>query len=147
VLSLIERVEQTVDVQKAEAMARRLQRAEFTLEDFRDQLQQIRKMGPLEQIVSMIPGMGRVKNVDAEAGEREMRRSLAIIDSMTPFERREPAVIGGSRRKRIAAGSGTRVEDVNRLLKQYLQARKLMKSLGGGGKAIKRLASRLPMFR
>ncbi len=148
VLSLIERAEQAIDRDQAEEMVRKLRRSEFTLEDFRDQMRQIRKMGPLEQIVSMIPGMGQVKNVDTEAGEREMRRSMAIIDSMTQRERRDPAVINGSRRKRIATGSGTRVEDVNRLLKQFAQTRKLMKTLGGGGgKAMKRLAARMPQFR
>ncbi len=146
VLSLIERAEQTVDREKADEMVRKLRRSEFTLEDFRDQMAQIRKMGPLDQILSMLPGMGQVKNVDTEAGEREMRRAAAIIDSMTPLERREPSVLNGSRRKRIAKGSGTSVEDVNRLLKQFVQARKMMKSFGGG-KAMKRLAARMPQFR
>jgi signal recognition particle subunit SRP54 len=87
--------------------------------------------------------------VDTEAGEKEMRRHVAIIDSMTSLERREPSVINGSRRKRIAKGSGARVEDVNRLLKQFVQARKMMKQFGGltGGKAMKRLAARMPQFR
>jgi len=82
-----------------------------------------------------------------DAGEREIRRSVAIIDSMTPQERRDPSVLNGSRRKRIAMGSGSSVEDVNRVLKQFVQARKLMKGLGGGAKAMKRLAARLPQFR
>jgi signal recognition particle subunit SRP54 len=86
--------------------------------------------------------------VDTAAGETEMRRAMAMIDSMTAAERRDPALLNGSRRKRIAKGSGTRVEDVNRLLKQYVQARKLMKQFsGGGGKAMKRLAARMPQFR
>jgi signal recognition particle subunit SRP54 len=102
-------------------------------------------MGPLDQVLSMLPGMGgALKGVDTEAGERDMRRSLAIIDSMTAAERTESSIINGSRRKRIARGSGTAVEDVNRLLKQYVQARKLMKQMGGGNKALKRLAGRLP---
>ena len=141
VLGLIEKVEETVDHEKAQDLARRLRRAEFTLEDYRDQLQQVKKMGSLEQVLSMIPGLGAsARDVDTEAGEREMRRAGAIIDSMTPLERREPSVINGSRRKRIARGSGTRVEDVNRLLKQFAQARKLMKQFGGasGGKMMKR---------
>jgi signal recognition particle subunit SRP54 len=96
----------------------------------------------------MIPGLGQAaREVDTEAGEREMKRAAAIIDSMTPDERREPSVINGSRRKRIARGSGTSVEDVNRLLRQFAQARKLMKQFGGGGKMMKRLAGRLPQFR
>jgi signal recognition particle subunit SRP54 len=142
VLGLIEKVEQTVDQEKAAELARRLRRAEFTLEDFRDQLVQVKKMGSLEQVLSMIPGLGSAaREVDTEAGEREMKRSAAIIDSMTPLERRDPSVVNGSRRKRIAKGSGTRVEDVNRLLKQFAQARKMMKQFGGagGGKMMKRL--------
>jgi signal recognition particle subunit SRP54 len=142
-LSLLERAEEAVDRDAAEALVRRLRKSEFTLEDFRDQLKQVRKLGPLEQVLSMLPGAGALKGVDTEAGEREMNRSLAIIDSMTPGERLSPALLNGSRRKRIARGSGTRVEDVNRLLKQYGQARKLMKSFAGGGGAMKRLASRM----
>jgi signal recognition particle subunit SRP54 len=147
VLGLIERVEQTVDREQAEALARRLRRSEFTLDDFRDQLRQLRGLGPLEQVISMLPGAGSLKGVDGAAGEREMRRSAAIIDSMTPLERRDPSSINGSRRKRIAGGSGTRVEDVNRLLRQFAQARKLMRNLGAGSGAMKRLAARLPQFR
>ena len=148
VLGLIERVEETVDREQAEAMARRLRRSEFTLEDFREQMRQLRKLGPLEQVISMLPGARSLRGVDSEAGEREMRRSAAIIDSMTPLERREPSSINGSRRRRIASGSGTRVEDVNRLLRQFAQARKLMKNLGGAhGSALKRLAARLPQVR
>jgi signal recognition particle subunit SRP54 len=147
VLGLIERAEEAFDRDKAEEMVRKLRRSEFTLEDYREQVSQLRKMGSLEQVLSMIPGLGSVKGIDAEAGEEEIRRSLAIIDSMTPVERRDPSLINGSRRKRIARGSGTGVEDVNRLLKQFVQARKLMKSLGGGAKAMRRLAARMPNFR
>jgi signal recognition particle subunit SRP54 len=148
VLALIERAEVAVDRDKAEEMVRKLRRSEFTLEDFRDQMTQLRKMGPLDQVLSMLPGMGSMAaGVDVEAGEREMRRSAAIIDSMTPAERRDPAILNGSRRKRIARGSGTAVEDVNRLLKQFVQARKMMKSLGGGTRAMRRLAARMPQFR
>jgi signal recognition particle subunit SRP54 len=148
VLSLIERVEASVDHAKAEEMVQRLRRSEFTLADFREQMTQLRKMGPLDQVLSMLPGVGSLKGVDVDAGERDMRRSAAIIDSMTPGERRDPSVLNGSRRKRIARGSGTSVEDVNRLLKQFVQARKMMKTFGGGGgKAMKRLAARMPQFR
>jgi signal recognition particle subunit SRP54 len=150
VLGLIERAEGTVDREKAEEMLRKLRRSEFTLEDYREQLAQVRKMGPLDQVLAMIPGLGPVKNVDTEAGEREMRRAIAMIDSMTAGERRDPSVINGSRRKRIAKGSGSRVEDVNRLLKQFVQARKMMKMMGsgaGGAKAMRRLAARLPQLR
>jgi signal recognition particle subunit SRP54 len=149
VLGLIERAEETLDLAQAEDLARKLRRSEFTLEDYRDQLRQVRKMGPLDKVLSMVPGLGSaaLKDVDTEAGEREMSRALAIIDSMTPRERRDPGLINGSRRRRIAGGSGTRVEDVNRLLKQFAQARKLMKTLGGGKGAMRRLAAQLPQFR
>jgi signal recognition particle subunit SRP54 len=149
VLGLIERVEETVDREKAEEMARRIRRSEFTLEDYRDQFAQVRKMGPLDQVLAMIPGLGSAaKGMDMEASEREIRRTVAIIDSMTPAERRDPSLLNGSRRKRIAKGSGAGVDDVNRLLKQFVQARKIMKQLGGGGdKALKRLAARMPQLR
>jgi signal recognition particle subunit SRP54 len=141
VLGLIEKVEETVDQEKAQELVRKLRRAEFSLEDYRDQLQQVKKMGSLQQVLSMIPGLGSAaRDVDTEAGERELKHASAIIDSMTPLERGDPSVINGSRRKRIARGSGTRVEDVNRLLKQFAQARKLMKQFGGagGGRMMKR---------
>jgi signal recognition particle subunit SRP54 len=147
VLGLIAIAEETVDREKVEELARRLRRAEFTLDDYRDQMKQLRKMGPLEQVLSMIPGAGSLKGVDVDRGERELRRTIAIIDSMTPQERREPSVINGSRRRRIARGSGSSIEDVNRLLKQFAQARKLMKGLGTGAKAMKRLAARMPQLR
>jgi signal recognition particle subunit SRP54 len=148
VLGLIEKAEQHVDREKAEEMVRKLRRSEFTLDDYKEQLGQVRKMGSLDQVLAMIPGIGsKAKDVDTEAGEQEMRRHVAIIDSMTSRERREPSVLNGSRRKRIAKGSGTTVEDVNRLLKQYVQARKMMKQFGGGGpaaKMMKKLAGRMP---
>ncbi len=148
VLGLIALAEQSVEREQAEDLVRRLRRQQFTLEDFRDQLKQVRKLGPLEQVASMIPGIGgALKGVDADRGEREMRRSIAIVDSMTPDERRDPSLINGSRRKRIARGSGSSVEDVNRLLKQFVQTRKLVKELGSGGKAMRRLAARMPHFR
>jgi signal recognition particle subunit SRP54 len=143
VLSLIERAEEAFDREQALEIQRKLRRSEFTLEDFRDQLLQVRKMGSLDQVLAMLPGVGQLKNVDTERGEQEMKRLLAIISSMTPRERRDPAVLNGSRRKRIAKGSGTSVEDVNRLLKQFVQARKMMKSFAGGGGALKRLAARM----
>jgi signal recognition particle subunit SRP54 len=147
VLSLIERAEQVVDREKAEELTRKMLRSEFTLEDFREQMVQMKKLGPLDQILSMLPGVGSLKGLDVEAGEKEMKRAAAIIDSMTQRERRDPSLLNGSRRKRIAKGSGTSVEDVNRLLKQFVQTRKLMKTMGGGSKAMKRLAGRLQQFR
>jgi len=147
VLGLIAMAEVTVEREQAEELARKLRRAEFTLEDYRDQMKQLRKMGPLDQVLSMIPGMGSLKGVDVDRGEQELRRTIAIIDSMTPQERHDPSVVNGSRRKRIARGSGSSVEDVNRLLKQFAQARKLMKGLGTGSRAMKRLAARMPQLR
>jgi signal recognition particle subunit SRP54 len=151
VLSLIEKVEQTIDAKEAEKMQRKLIENEFSLEDFRDQLKQLRKLGPLDSLMGMIPGMGQMSKQlkDAKMDEKELTKIVAIIDSMTPQERYNHMLINGSRRRRIAAGSGTQVSDVNNLLKQYTQARKMMKtltnSLGGlgGGKAgsmAKRLA-------
>jgi len=149
VLGLIERAEGVVDREAAEEMVRKLRRSEFTLQDYRDQLAQVRKMGPLDQVLSMIPGFSSAaKDIDTNQGEQEMRRAIAMIDSMTPFERREPSVMNASRKKRVARGSGTGVEDVNRLLKQYAQMRKMMKQFGGGGgKALRRMAARMPQFR
>jgi signal recognition particle subunit SRP54 len=150
VLSLLERVEGAVDREQAEEMVRKLRRSEFTLQDYRDQLRQMRRLGKLEEVIAMIPGVGgALKGANLDEGEREMKRAGAIIDSMTEVERRDPTVINGSRRKRIALGSGTRVEDVNRLLRNFAQTRKAMKQMmgaGGGMKAMKRMAARLPQF-
>ncbi len=147
VLGLIARAEGAIDRDEAAALARKLVSNEFTLADYRDQLKQVRKLGPLDQVLSMIPGAGQIRPEDVERGERELARTVSIIDSMTARERSDASIINGSRRKRIARGSGRSVEDVNRLLKQYAQARKLMKGLGGGAKAMKRFAARMPQFR
>jgi signal recognition particle subunit SRP54 len=138
VLSLIEKAEAAIDVEDAEKLERKLRSNDFTLEDFRDQLRTIRKMGPLESILGMIPGLGNLKQLaDQKPDEKQLNRVEAIISSMTPTERRRHDLINGSRRKRIARGSGTSVEEVNRLLKQFVQMRKMLKQLGamqGGGK-------------
>jgi signal recognition particle subunit SRP54 len=134
VLSLIEKAQAVVDEKQAVQLQRKLRRNEFTLEDFRDQLQQIGKMGPLGDLLGMIPGLGRhkeLKNLKVE--EKELGRIVAIINSMTPQERRQHAIINGSRRKRIAMGSGTSVPEVNRLLKDYGQMLKMMKKINKGG--------------
>jgi len=148
VLSLIEKVEETIDRKQAEEMQRKLIDNEFTLEDFRDQLRQIRKLGPLESILGMMPQLGPIKDMkDMKVDENEITRVVAIIDSMTPHERSNHMIINGARRRRIAKGSGTTVQEVNSLLKQYAQARKMMKSLTGGGFLGKRLAKlKLPML-
>jgi signal recognition particle subunit SRP54 len=133
VLSLIEKAEQQVDEQQAEDLQRKLEKDQFTLEDFLQQMRQVRKMGPLSGIIGMLPGMGAMKQLkNANVDEREMDRVEAIILSMTPAERANPAIINGSRRKRIANGSGVRVQNVKQLIKQFDQMRKLMRSMTSG---------------
>ncbi len=133
VLSFIEKVEQNIDQKQAEQMQRKLIDNEFTLDDFRDQLKQIRKLGPLESLLGMMPQVGILKDLkNVKVDENEITRVVAIIDSMTRGERRNHMIINGARRRRIAKGSGTSVQQVNELLKQYAQARKMMKSLSGG---------------
>jgi len=127
VLSLIEKAQEVMDEKKAREMERKLKRDSFTLEDFLEQLQSLKKMGPLDQLLGMIPGV-KLKGADvSDMGEKELRKIVAIINSMTLEERRNPAIIDGSRRKRIARGSGTSVQDVNKLLNQFNQMRKMMK--------------------
>jgi signal recognition particle subunit SRP54 len=137
VLSLIEKAEAAIDVEDAQKLEQKLRQNDFTLEDFRDQLKTIRKMGPLESILGMLPGLGNLKQLaDNKPDEKQLNRVEAIISSMTPDERRRHDLINGSRRKRIAKGSGTSVEEVNRLLKQFVQMKKMLKQLGalqGGG--------------
>jgi signal recognition particle subunit SRP54 len=131
VLSLIEKAEEVIDAGQADALEQKIRKNTFSLGDFRDQLRTIRKMGPLEHIMKLLPGMGQLKALgDAKPDERQLRRVEAIINSMTPEERDHAEVIDGSRRKRIAKGSGTSVEDVNRLLKQYAEMRKMLKMVG-----------------
>jgi signal recognition particle subunit SRP54 len=132
ILSLIERAEQTVDKKAAAELERKLRREEFSLDDFRDQLRQIRKMGSLEQIVGMLPKLGPLAHLpkDTSVDEKRLQRIEAIINSMTAEERRDHTVIDGKRRKRIARGSGTSVQEVNQLLKQYQQMRQMMKQYG-----------------
>ncbi len=144
VLSLIEKAEQAIDQNDAQRLEEKIRHDDFTLEDFRDQLRTIRKMGPLESIIGMIPGMGSLKQLaENKPDEKQLVRVEAIINSMTPGERSDHRLIDGSRRKRIARGSGTSVVEINRLLRQFQQMRKMLKSLGGmagGGKgALKRL--------
>ena len=135
VLGLVERAEQAVDAKQAATLQKKLKTQTFTLEDFRDQLRQIRGMGPLEQLMGMIPGLSRLKGLpDSTAQERELKRVEAIIDSMTPGERQRPDILNGSRRKRIASGSGTNVAEVNRLLKQFADMQKMMRQLMQAGK-------------
>lgn len=135
VLSLIEKAESTIDTQKAKEMEEKLRKATFTLEDFREQLLSVRKMGSLESLMSMIPGMGKMNDPELmQQSEQEMKKIEAIINSMTPGERRDSQIISGSRRQRIAKGSGTSVQDINRLLKQYDQMKKMFKQFASGSK-------------
>jgi signal recognition particle subunit SRP54 len=133
VLSLIEKAEQQVDERQAEDLQKKLESDRFTLEDFLQQMRQVRKMGPLSGLIGMLPGMGALKGLkDAEVDEGELNRLEAIILSMTPAERADPGLINGSRRKRIAAGSGTRVQHVKQLIKQFDQMRMMMRQMVSG---------------
>lgn len=142
VIGLIEKAEAAFDAQQAQRQAERLMRGQFTLEDWLEQMRQIKKMGPLTQILEMLPGqMGQLaRQVDPKDMERNFKRFEAIILSMTPEERRNPEILNASRRRRIARGSGTEVQDVNRLIKQYREAQRLFKSLQkDGGRGLSRL--------
>jgi signal recognition particle subunit SRP54 len=134
VLTLIEKAQDAVDEKKAAELEKKLRKSQFTLEDFRDQMVQIRKMGSLGDIMKMIPGMGKLKQMkNMDVDEKEFVRIEAIINSMTPRERQQHTIINGSRRRRIAKGSGTRIQDVNRLLKNYTQMLKMLKKINKGG--------------
>jgi signal recognition particle subunit SRP54 len=134
VLSLIEKAQISMDEKKAQELEKKLRRNEFTLEDFREQMVQIRKMGSLEDLLAMIPGMGKLKQLKQfKVDDRELVRITAIIDSMTMGERRNHSIVNASRRRRIATGSGTTVQEVNQLLKNYVQVNKMIKKLNKGG--------------
>jgi signal recognition particle subunit SRP54 len=132
VLSLVEKAQENIDEERAAKMQEKILKAQFTLEDFQEQLQQLKKMGPLDELMGMIPGMSKFKGMQPQ--EEDLVKVEAIIDSMTQKERRAPGIIDGSRKKRIAKGSGTKVADVNRLLKQFQQMRKMMKKFSRMGK-------------
>jgi signal recognition particle subunit SRP54 len=136
VLTLIERAEAALDDDTREKLEKKTRLDDFTLEDFADQLKTLKKMGPLEQVLGMIPGMGALKQAakaGAQVDDKQLGRVQAIISSMTPAERNDHQLLNGSRRKRIARGSGTTVEDVNRLLKQFVEMRKMLKTMSGAG--------------
>jgi signal recognition particle subunit SRP54 len=131
VLTLIEKAEQTFDQAQAEKAAAKLRKGAFTLEDFLEQMQQVKKMGPLQNIIGMLPGIPKeLKN--AQVDDKELGKVEAIIRSMTPAERADPAIINGSRRLRIARGSGTTTQDVNGLLKQFKMVQQMMRQVAGG---------------
>jgi signal recognition particle subunit SRP54 len=132
VLTLIEQAEEKMDVAKAERLIENVRKNRFTLQDFMEQLEEVRKMGPLSQILERLPGAAKLKGNVTDEGEADLKRTLAILRSMTLEERREPSIIGGSRKKRIARGSGTRVRDVNAVLTRYAEAKRVLKTVGGG---------------
>jgi signal recognition particle subunit SRP54 len=139
VLTLIEKAQENFSQEQAQALQKKVSSNTLTLEDFRDQIQQVNKLGSLDQIIDMLPGGQKIKNMMGSAGagnaavpEKEMKRVVAMIDSMTPKERRDHTILNGNRKKRIAKGSGTSVPEINRLIKQFLDARRMMKSLVGG---------------
>jgi signal recognition particle subunit SRP54 len=135
VLSLIEKAEQAIDQNEAEQLEEKLRKNQFTLDDFRSQLKTIKRMGPLESVLGMIPGLGNMKQLaENKPDEKQMGRIEAIISSMTAGERRDHTIINGSRRKRIARGSGTTVEEVNRLLKQFTEMRRVLQMIGQGAR-------------
>ncbi|MEJ7748265.1 MAG: signal recognition particle protein [Candidatus Limnocylindrales bacterium] len=135
ILTLVERAQETFDAGQAASMEEKLRKASFSLEDMLEQLQQVQRMGPIGQIMSMIPGMGNMAGEAQAAVDRgDLKRTEAIIRAMTPAERRDPTILNGSRRRRIAAGSGTNLPEVNRLVKQFSEMQKLMKQLAGGGR-------------
>ncbi|MGA9119090.1 MAG: signal recognition particle protein [Bacteroidota bacterium] len=138
IVSLVEKVQERFDEAKAVKLEEKLRKSQFTLEDFLDQLQEVKKMGPMSQVLGMIPGMSRIPQ-NTEVDEKALVRLEAIIRSMTLQERRTPNILNGSRRKRIASGSGTSVQEVNRLMKQYEQMQKMMRTLSKGGRAAKAL--------
>lgn len=144
VLSFIEKVEQAIDEKKAEELERKIREQSFSLEDFRDQLRQVRQMGPIDQLLGMLPGVNKAALKNLDVNEKEFGRLEAIISSMTPQERVDYHIINSKRKQRIAKGSGTDIRDVNNLLKQFEQARKLMKKMtdSGGGKHFRHIPKR-----
>jgi signal recognition particle subunit SRP54 len=132
-LTLIEKASQTVDEEEAEKLAKKMQEEGFDLDDLLEQMKQIHKMGSIKNIISMLPGANKVSDEDLEMGEAALKKTEAIIHSMTKAERKKPAIIDPKRKRRIAAGSGTQVSDVNQLLKQYDDMKKMMKQFGIGG--------------
>lgn len=149
ILSLIEKAQQAIDEKKALEMQQKLERQEFTLEDFLDQMQQMKKLGPLKDLIKMIPGLdtSKLDDIDFEENEKEMTKIEAIIKSMTKEERRNPSIINSSRKKRIAKGSGTTIQDVNKLLNNFEQARRMMKQFSDMQKHVKKGKFKFPFFK
>ncbi|MNV78580.1 Signal recognition particle protein [compost metagenome] len=150
-LSLIEKAQANIDADKAKEMERKMRNAEFTFDDFLEQMDQVKKLGPLDQILDMLPGMNKAKGMkDLKVDDKQMGRVEAIVHSMTKQEKAQPEIINHNRRKRIAAGSGTSLTEVNRLIKQFDEMRRMMKQfsgmmggMGGGGKGKKNAMKQL----
>jgi signal recognition particle subunit SRP54 len=148
VLTLIEKAQENIDADKAKELERKMRNDEFTFEDFLEQLEQVKKLGPLDQLLDMMPGMNKLKGAkDLKVDDKQMGRTVAIVKSMTTEEKRKPEILNASRRKRLALGSGTTVQEVNRLIKQFDDMRKMMKQfsgmMGSGGKGMKGLKGKL----
>jgi signal recognition particle subunit SRP54 len=145
VMTLIEKAQTEMDQEEAQKASRRLLEGHFTLEDFLKQMQQMKKMGPIGQLLEMLPGMGKLtQGVDMSSAEKDLKRIEAIIQSMTPYERRNPKVLKASRKRRVAAGSGTSVQEINALLKQFMEMQRVMKQLTQGrGRGLASLLGRM----
>ncbi|MDB5052117.1 MAG: signal recognition particle [Bacilli bacterium] len=146
VLTLIEKAHENIDADKAKELERKMRNDEFTFEDFLDQMEQVKKLGPIDQLLDMMPGMNKLKGAkDLKVDDKQMGRTVAIVKSMTTTEKRKPEIINASRRKRIATGSGTTVQDVNRLIKQFDDMRKMMKQFSGmmGPKGMKGMKGKM----
>jgi len=140
VLSLIERAEATFDQEQAQRLEQKLRESSLNLEDFLDQLRQVKKMGSMSQILDMVPGAGQLaQEVSSEEADRQFKRMEAIITSMTPEERRSPRILNGSRKRRVARGSGTTVQDINILLNQFRQMQQMMKQMRKGSRGMRGL--------
>ena len=147
VLTLIEKAQKEISVEESMALHKKFKKDQFTLEDFLTQMKMVRRMGSISSLAGMIPGMGKMlEGVDPELPERELKRIEAIILSMTPKERRNHAILDGSRRRRIARGSGTSVEEVNQLIRQFTEMKKMMQQLtkGGIGGLMKMMGGKMP---
>ena len=151
ILSLIEKAQENIDLDKAKELESKIKKQELDFEDFLEQMEQIQKMGPLNKVLEMIPGMGSMKDQlgDIDMNNKEIVRTKAIVQSMTKEERRNPSILNASRKKRIAKGSGTSVQDVNRLIKQFNEMKKMMKMFTGSQKSMKKRGSfaGLPFFK
>ena len=151
ILSLIEKAQENIDLEKAKELENKIKKQELDFEDFLEQMEQIQKMGPLNKVLEMIPGMGQVKDQlgDIDMNNKEIVRTKAIVQSMTIEERRNPSILNASRKKRIARGSGTSVQDVNRLIKQFGEMKKMMKMFTGTQKSMKKRGgfAGLPFFK